>query len=244
MEAQEIQLKKGTVRERVRAVFMLALFDSAHVRQLLAGAMDDPNIQVQLAAIRGVADLQATELFPAVLAKLRAMPRLSSLVLVELLQRFGNEAIPELMRVAREDESLPLRLAAVQVIGSADRLETVAVLIELCTDSSASIRAASFTALAKIGDPRAESVLLQGLNDPAWQVRMQAVYCAGCIGAVTAIPLLHTLLEDTEWGVGFYAAEALYKLGNPGIMILQLASRSLTSGGRIAHLTLAERRYE
>jgi HEAT repeat protein len=79
------------------------------------------------------------------------------------------------------------------------------------------------------------------LDDPDWRVRMYAAQCAGKITSVSAANTLHTLLSDAEWWVRYYAAEALFALGETGQKILEVTTSQPDASGRISQMILAEK---
>jgi len=87
------------------------------------------------------------------------------------------------------------------------------------------IRVGVMQALSLLRDPTALPAVLLAMSDPDWEVRAQAASCAGHIGASAAIEMLEHLLDDDFWWVRYYAAEALFKLGDDGIAALHTIAR-------------------
>ena len=97
-------------------------------------------------------------------------------------------------------------------------------------------------ALGQLADPHSLPVVLQALQDSAWDVRAKAASCAGQIGSAEAIPLLEERLNDEHWWVRFYAAEGLFKLGHQGLAALWSAAEGQRiRAADIAHGLLREK---
>ncbi len=70
-------------------------------------------------------------------------------------------------------------------------------------------RAEAFLALGKLRDPQAESVLIQGLEDVAPEVRMNAAMALGPLGGTAAAEALQNTLEDDVHVVREWTARSL-----------------------------------
>ncbi len=58
-------------------------------------------------------------------------------------------------------------------------------------------------------DPRAESALIAGLNDPDWQARMNAAMALGPIGSEKSVAMLEQTLDDRVMVVREWSARSL-----------------------------------
>ena len=70
-------------------------------------------------------------------------------------------------------------------------------------------RTEAFLALGKLRDPRAEAVLIRGLNDDDWQVRMNAAMALGPLGGPQAAAALRRTLDDEVHVVREWSARSL-----------------------------------
>ena len=70
-------------------------------------------------------------------------------------------------------------------------------------------RAEVVTALGKLKDPRSVDALVSVLQDPAWQIRMNAATALGPIGSIQQAEALEVLLEDEVNVVREWAARSL-----------------------------------
>ena len=108
-----------------------------------------------------------------------------------------------------------LRRAAADAAGVQRLVDAAPRLVELCTDDSASVRAAAARALGEMGpDVASESVvtaLVRSLDDASSRVRLAAAIALGRLGPATsaAIPSLESRLGDDPGGL---VATALRRL--------------------------------
>jgi HEAT repeat protein len=84
---------------------------------------------------------------------------------------------------------------------------------DLTADPDRDVRGAAYQALLSSGTPTAVQAGLEGLNDPAWQVRSHLAHIAGVLQIrATADPLLDLLAHDPSPTVRVCAAMALANL--------------------------------
>jgi HEAT repeat protein len=84
-----------------------------------------------------------------------------------------------------------------------------AALEVLLAQARGAQRADAFLALGKLRDPRAEAVLIKGLGDSDWQVRMNAAMALGPLGGPQAAAALQRTLDDEVHVVREWSARSL-----------------------------------
>lgn len=90
-----------------------------------------------------------------------------------------------------------------------------AARVNSSTHSAKLMKAKAAAALVKIGDKRATSFLTQLINDPAWEIRREAVFALGRTHDASAVAPILLLLTDAEAaGVRQQAALALLEIGD------------------------------
>jgi HEAT repeat protein len=82
-------------------------------------------------------------------------------------------------------------------------------LIPLLGDSVWRLRAMAAFALRHSLDPRAEAAMRSALNDPAWQVRVEAVEYFGGLGGSSMVARVRPRLDDRHVAVRLAAERAL-----------------------------------
>ena len=234
-------LMRGGRGRRIRIVTLLAHCQDSESLDLLLEqtATEDP--YVQLAALRGVADRKAVDHLSRIVGHLPYSRQRNTLMLADILQRFGEPAVPVLNKLALEPGMPQVRLAAIHSLGAIGSIDAVDALLKLASDTDAELRAQTLAALGRIGDMRAQRHILRGLEDPVDEVRAQSAWAAGLMNLREAMPVLLARLGDSHWGTRYRAAEALFQMGPPGVAMLHAATRTQGSGGEMAVQYLAEK---
>ena len=230
----------GRKGKRIQALTLLAHFSDEASFALLLTYITDPDIYVQIASLRGLALRGATGHIDQIVKSLTFSGQTNTLMLSDILQRFGTPAVFPLLTLARSDARTEIRLAAIMALGAISSLRSVTDLIKLASDPNADIRAQVISALGQIGDGRAAPVVAQHLEDPDANVRLQAVQTLGRLQNIATLPQLSGRLADEEWWVRFRAAEAVHRFGDKGIATLRAFSGHDNPAGVIARQVLAE----
>lgn len=230
-------LHKGNRSKSVRALTLYAHFNDENSLQLLLIHAASQDIYVQLAALRGLAARNAIDHLPAILNCLLYSQQKNILMLADILQRFGEPAIPLLLELATSEAALEARIAAVKALATIGSLTIIEPLLILATSHEPLMRIEVLAACGKLGSPQAEMITLKLLRDNSAKVRAQAAQTAGMLMLYEALPMLTALLNDEAWWVRCCAAESLYQLGTSGIAILH----SLQTHNELATQILSER---
>jgi HEAT repeat protein len=100
------------------------------------------------------------------------------------------EAIPELVRLLSVHDPRT-RMASVDALGMLGDRENLPQLISLAVgDPDFGVRMHAIAALGRIGDPRAESPLVDLLGDSNWMITEAAAAALGSVGSQSAIPAI------------------------------------------------------
>jgi len=231
--------------EKIRALAYLSrCSDEKSIEDILAASASDDRY-VQLAALRALAERQAVEHLGLMLSRMEAGRQRNTLILTEVLTRFGEGAVPDLLHQAQFGSVLEMRIAAINALGAIGSPDAVDTLIALAgaLETHAEITAKSLQALSRLGDRRAEGVIIRNLSSTEKGIRVQAARAAGALALSEALPQLAALLEDDDWWVRFRAGEALARLGRPGQAVLEARSRDRPQKDEapIARLVLKEK---
>jgi len=130
------------------------------------------------------------------------------------LVKLGSQAIPLIVEVLGDpdDQRQGVAITALEKMGA----ETVGPLVKTLAEDDLRRRRASLQLLANLGQPAFEG-LLEALGSTDARIRRDAVRALGLLGEGKALPSLAQALEDPEPRVAREAAQALVRLGAPGI---------------------------
>ncbi|WP_035425764.1 HEAT repeat domain-containing protein, partial [Asticcacaulis sp. AC460] len=109
---------RGRPGKRIRAVTLLGFFDDDTSLQVLLATARDREMYVQIAALRALAQRGAADHIDTITDSLAHSGQTNTLLLHDILQRFGASAVPALARLASSPASAEVRTAAVMAPGS------------------------------------------------------------------------------------------------------------------------------
>ncbi len=135
------------------------------------------------------------------------------------LVEMGAEAIDALIRGV-SDENPQIREMSAWVLSEikTPTARVVPALISVLADPDENIRVVGSVALQNLGRP-AVPYLIDALNADAAEIRLNAAYVLGEIGAPldTILPALINTLTDPEWNVRRLVVRALVTIGPPAV---------------------------
>jgi len=196
----------------IQAVRILARAHHPQTLPALERMLSSGNEDVRAAAVTVLGDMegeQATALLITALRTGACPPRWASATLdrrtirMEMLETLLDEATPE------------VRAVATQLLGRVDPSDAKAdeILLRLCGDPDADVRAAACGALGQRGGTRAIERITPMLRDHMWFVRVRAARALGRLGDVGSAGAIAELLESPFWWVRQAAKDALVDLG-------------------------------
>jgi hypothetical protein len=232
--------RKGPRGKRIQAITLLGHFNDTESLVILMGHAGDTDIYVQLATLRCLAERGATKYIGPIVNELQKARKTNALMLADVLGRFGDSAIPSLVRLLQSGANADVRVAAIMALERIGSLSSIDPLLKILHDENAEVRAQAASTLGKLGDVRAGAALTHCLVDAGRNVRLQAAIALGSLSYHKALPYLVKAMNDSEWWVRFRAAQALYKAGNNGIAMLKSLSRTETEAGMLAAQVLGE----
>ena len=218
------QLRRGTARERLLAAQALAEFESESSEDLLRRALTDRNADVRLAAALSLAANGHTDSVEELVAHLRLGSLEDSTLAVTLFRSLAADHADELKALLTKEEiNVRVRVAALQALASTGDYSLVPLVTQLALDApDEAIELPDYLqALGLLGHPAARPAIAGGLARSASAARAAAAGAAGRIGLVEFAGRLAEMLDDPEWWVRFRAAEALLRMGEPGIVLLR-----------------------
>lgn len=230
----------GRKGKRIQALTLLGYFADESSLAVLLKYVSHTDMYIQIAALRGLALRGATEHIPKILGSLTHSGQTNTLMLSDILQRFGTAAIPDLLALVQSKAKSEIRIAGIMALSSIGALQAVDVLMKLTNDPDSDVRAQAIAALGKIGDDRAADAMAAHLEEPEVSVRVQAAQALGGLQSLNTLPKLAACLADDQWWVRFRAAESIYQFGDKGIAALKAISAQDSNAGLIARQVLGE----
>ncbi|MBI2813296.1 MAG: HEAT repeat domain-containing protein [Opitutae bacterium] len=217
-----IELARGPAAQRQAAGEILAFFDDAASIAALHAARHDRDRGVRQTALRALLAKDQVSSLRELLEQLDVSPQDPPLSLAEIFSQLPARLHPE--AIARlEGGQLPpewRRMLAI-ALGRKQVLAAFDALAALRHSPAPRVRAASWVALAELGDPRVGDFVHEGLEDESPDVRQAACHCAGKLGGPSTPPNLARRLDDPDWWVRYQAARALLEFGDAGRQLLE-----------------------
>jgi hypothetical protein len=226
---------------------------------LLVKALEDPNPDIQVVAVRSLAAIHHPGSFLALVEQLHrsaleSVPNLSVRTLKTALVSFPLQSVGEL-RVSLQHANPRIRFLATDVIremverGAAGKQnfwlhrknfddETAEIFLsDLPFDANPDVRARAAPVIAYLLDPRAVSTLFTLLDDSVWFVRLHAVRSLAGSRFLPEADRISNVLTDQHWRVRETAVRTLRGFGPPGLDLLTahfLATRDQYSREQVA----------
>jgi HEAT repeat protein len=191
----------------------LDYLEDERLESALLPLLGDPEAEVRLptaAALGRVGGIASLEPLKAKLADPEPAVRIEA---AASLARLGDGAGYEALLAGAVGPDSRLRARVVEPllwIGTAPALQAIR---DLAADENRDVRGAAYQALLSSGTPSAVQAGLDGLTDPAWQVRSHLAHIAGVLQVRSAAEvLLERLANDESATVRVCAAMALANL--------------------------------
>lgn len=208
----ELAVKSPGSTMRCRAVEALANAKDTFKNQaieVLLKALNDSDTRVQLAAVKSLGILKATQSLDSLIFTLQNEhlweETINSLILI-------SETGP-LMKPLEESEYSKVRLGICRVFGALTPQDGVPSLIARLEDPERTIRLAALDALGKIGSKKPIAAIITMLTSRDKRERAKAAETLGYLRDPQPIPYLLDQEEDSSREVREASTEALRKLG-------------------------------
>ncbi|TFG69733.1 MAG: HEAT repeat domain-containing protein [Anaerolineales bacterium] len=168
---------RGYVGVRSMAASALAHIGDPQAVPALKEALADQSLNLQLAALKSLGELECTRALPAIAEFLQANdPRVRRTAALTIGMLKGSAAAPQLLNMARNDASPLVRPAAVEAIGMLGDADMIRYLLPMADDSNAYLRAALAHSLSSLDGESAEvqKVLMKLTGDQVEHVAIAA----------------------------------------------------------------------
>jgi hypothetical protein len=224
-------------RDRLVAIIAVGLLrDETSWSALEAIALDDASPIRSLAAARSLFRIDPERAAPLLIPGIAARPEWSLAGLAGILAEAGPDAISaplaEAARLAPSGAA-PRLIRLLQLAHGEQAVAAVRHILAATTDTEV------ITACLRVfEDPRDLDTVRTLLDDPRWQVRLQAVAALARMGTEQDEPRMVELLEDREWWVRYRAAQGL--AGSPFMTADRLHRLARELPGRFARDILGQ----
>ena len=226
--------------DRAKLAARMSWSDAPEIHAALNNALDDRSQDVVLAAANALIAAHQPINLMTLMPKFEARGMLGHRGIRDICRKVAPANVAALFTLI--DDANPA--VAILAIDTMSRSPSPAALRRLRgmaqSHASVDVRATALRTLGLAGDPDSAEVVTAALSDPAWEARAQAAVAAGRIRSTVALPKLAELMRDPNWWVQLRAAQALAKMGDAGLAILEglLADQQLRP---LADFALSER---
>ena len=225
---------------RMRALVELGRTRAPEGIPALAEALRDGNLEIRLAALRGLGRTACPQAAEEILAWIaEAGLTVPALPLQSALIQCCAERPRLLLPLVQHAEG-PLREVLGRVLGEVATPSLGVDLLQFVGDQREELRAAAARAVSHADPELAFEVLNELAKDAVWFVRLRAVISLGKLGDLRAIPVLLKGLTDSNRLVRLRAAEALVGLEAKMTPIFQRVVETHDRYGLHAYLTALE----
>ena len=225
---------------RMRALVALGRTRALEGIPALAEALRDSNLEIRLAALRGLGRTACPQAGEEILAWVaEAGLTVPALPLQSALIQCCAESPRLLLPLAQHAEG-PLREVLGRVLGEVATPSLGTDLLQFVGDQREELRAAAARAVSHADPELAFQVLDELAKDVVWFVRLRAVISLGKLGDLRAVPTLLKALKDANRLVRLRAAEALIGLETEMAPIFRRVVETQDRYGLHAYLTALE----
>jgi HEAT repeat protein len=240
IEKRIFEARRQTGWRRMRSLVALGRTRAPEGIPALAEALRDHDLEVRLAALRGLGRMACPEAGEEILAwvgekglSVPALPLQSALIQC-CVER------PQLLLPYVQHAEGPLREVLGRVLGEVATPSLGLDLLQFVGDDLDELRAAAARAMSHTKSGLAFDLLNELARDPIWFVRLRAIVSLGKLSDPRAIPSLLRGLMDSNRLVRLRAAEALVELETRMAPIFEQVVETGDRYGLHAYLTALE----
>ena len=186
----------------------------------LISLLDDPDLQVRVAAMHALCQLTDPRRIPPLLKLMESQTPQLRIGAIEAIGRTGRVEYLSRIVPAIKDPSFEVRIAATIALSKIKSPESLEPITSLLKDPDTDVRKTAVECMARMQDPRSVKALIHALVDKESVVRHGAANALQIINfqwriseeAQKAIPFLESALKDDEYWVREAATKALARI--------------------------------
>ncbi len=206
--------RSESAETRYRVVRLMSAFSSEEIRAAMFQLLKDPNKNVRMAALEGLAGMDIPVPAQVICKLLRDPDMMVQSKAIETLIRLNDASTVKYLIEYLQDESEYIRRAAVEVLNEVGDTRAIKDLLMALRDQDWWVRVRSADALGSIGGPRVVDAVLALIRDKDPFLRRTAVEILNTSKDERAFASLVEALKDEDWWVRERAADALASMGN------------------------------
>lgn len=240
IETRVFEARRFVGWRRMRALVALGRTRAPEGIPALAEALRDRNLEVRLAALRGLGRTASPQAAEEILSwvsetglSVPALPLQSALI-----QCCAER--PQILLPYVQHAKGPLREALGRVLGEVATPSLGLDLLQFVGDDLDELRAAAARAMSQTKSGLAFDLLNELARDKVWFVRLRAIVSLGKLSDPRSVPALLRGLRDSNRLVRLRAAEALIELKTDRLWILQQVVETQDRYAFHAYLTALE----
>lgn len=228
---------------RRAAAEQLGYFSDPQALTALGKALRDQSPQVRAAAARALAHVDQPEALTLVETALAdAAPRVRYVAAQAVAAQNWKSLAPRLRELLRDDEAVPVRIAAAQALGALRDADAAALLTDLVETAETDLACAAIEALGALPGVGAEAPLATALGSHDARRQLATLEAIESSGRDDLLPHVQRLARSTASDeVRRRALQVMARHGGPGIdAVLALAAEPEWSADCIAALSRIE----
>jgi HEAT repeat protein len=206
---------------RAQAAHDLRYFGARGALAPLTVALEDRHADVRIQAMQSLVVLGGVQSISTILRTSKNISQWTAIELSIIIMRYKDEAVPFLVEALNvSDQSIVL--FCIEMLAEIGFVSAVEPLRSMASEyPNVVIRAKAVEALGRLGDGRAEGLLLELLRNPFPILRLKSVEALGRIGTPSAIASLTERLRDGDFQEKLLAARSIAQIGHEGISYLK-----------------------
>ncbi len=205
---------------RAQAARDLGLLRTRRALAALTAALQDPHPDVREQAMKSIVMLSGVESLRTIFRMMHSMSTWTAVELSVVVMQYKEQAVPYLVEsLSVKDESVVLFcIEMLAEIGFVSAVEPLRILAEEYPNIA--IRAKAIEALGRLGDERAETMLLHTASGSNLKLRLKAMEALGRMGVPRSVSVLKHRVLDGQLTEKLVAARALAANGPAGMKVL------------------------
>jgi HEAT repeat protein len=225
---------------RAQAAKDLALLRTRRALAALTAALEDPHPDVRDQARRAIATIAGAESLRTIFRLTKRMSNWTALELSIAVMQYKEDAIPFLLEALRlNDQSVVL--FAIEMLAEIGFVSAVDPLMSLAGSyPNVVVRGKAIEALGRLGDQRAEELLMMLSDNPNPMLRIRAIEALARIGVPIALPTLLKRLAHSTLPEQVASARAIGRTGTQGIAALRQLAQQGAGKPRAVSLQVLE----